>query len=331
MKTTLVGLPPAPARIAFKTVDIGGLWWKQPVGLIRRWLLNAGYEVLSDGVDADAYVTVYLQHDVDATLQLVASGVPYVVVLTEQPHHFTWTDPVHVMYVGGAAAVWAMDAGDAAMVAARPGPCPQLAIVPCMVGTYFDPAIPVGDLPVDVTGRIVMHLGTPSSMPTYRDRIVAAVQAAAEATGAVFDNVQGVFHEPERSLRLSTADTIVVVNREPNPALYTVHRLGFMLRARRPGSVIFVDECDPALNVAWTRVLSAMDPVVQLVPGPDMPVAVVSPTLRRPTAADEARVHTLLDRFFTWDGTTDWVANVLQPQCPGTSAPSGPSPPCTGP
>jgi hypothetical protein len=310
METRLIGLPKPPARIAITTVDLCDLW-RQPVGLIRRWLTNAGHEVVDKDAKPDAFVTVYLQQDVDATLHLVASGVPYVAVLTEQPQHVTWSFVAQVLYVGGAAAVWTMDAGDAAMVAARPGPCPPLAVVPCMVGTYFDDDIPEPKTPTGPS-NIVLHLGAATA---YRDQACAAIAAAVTAAGAVFDKMEHLQTEPARSHRLATASVVVVVNRDPGPAMYTMHRLGFMLRARRPGSVILVERCDDASSATWTRVLTALAPVVLLVDLHAMPLlaaaAVTNPAFPRPTPADEARVHLVLRRFATWDGSTDWVHHVL--------------------
>jgi glycosyltransferase involved in cell wall biosynthesis len=277
------------------------------VELVQRWLFNAGYTVQDPQVTTEADFRVYIGSAaaIEAGLQ---GQQPYIAVATEQTQHATYGAPGARHWFQRAVAVWAMDVPDFLHITRAYGvPRARVAIVPCLLGSYFR---------TDSVGVCCGARGVALQVGTLCPRR-AAVHAAIGQGGVV--TADFVSEEPmgeTLACFIFSARVVYVANFYGEPCMPTLHRLAYVLRNLDPRGTVVVEACPHAPYGAL--LLQHWAPVVRAVPYAHLASAVTDAAAATQDSKQEAEreeeegqdslqaVRDMFARVAAWDGSKPW-------------------------
>lgn len=280
--------------------------------LLQKWLTNRGRIICDDFVGAAVRVIVGVT--VASQIPLLQSNVPYIVVHSEQTQHPIMGRADWIAYLQQAHAVWCMDLPDYLLLHRAFGiPESKLCIVPTLLGAYFYP--PANDTRVTIPPAAVLQFGAAC------DRRVTVSADAETRLQAINPDVHsvllcGVFPGPDLERAIAAARVVMVANCYPEPCVYTVHRLAYVLRHIGEHGCIVVETC-PASKYCGLLIDALVTiGVVRIAPYGSLASAAVE-AATTPRSFDRAPLEALMQRVQAWDGKTPWTDAWLGVPDPG--------------
>lgn len=263
--------------------------------LMRHWLQNSGRVVTTDWAAADQRILLGPM----VVFQGKAIPKPFIAVSTEQPAFSKMNDQKYKGFYTESDAVWCMDVPDYEHIRDKWGvPEERLAIVPVLMGGYF--VCPAATPPPRHKYRpvTVLQYGSFHARRLDASNFIAEALTGSGHTSAFSKIVQHDLLQPT----IKAAKVIIVINRHPEPCVYTIHRLAYVLRFMDANATIIVERC---LNAPYTEALLSKWAVERANYGDELTMAAVR-AIDSQAPKPKMPIPEFMDRVWNWDFEVPW-------------------------
>lgn len=273
--------------ISYANVCVFNRYFKKPVELVQKWLLNAGHSIVTDPAKASVQISF--------PMGIKIPGLKFVIINTEQPGHHQFKNKDVVQQYQNSDVIWCMDNVDYTYFQEILHiPSNKLKILPVMFGTYYF-NVPYG---LSTAKQYdVLQFGCKNPR-----RIAIMDEIDTKRPGSKLYFTETTFNTNELWALICSARVVVIPSFYNEPVTFGLHRLAFLMKIP---NVVYVVE-DAATSVFNRQILELCN-LFCIVPYEKLVETTIEALETDCKNTAPTSLLTFAENLQNWDGVLSWT------------------------